>query len=190
MRLTSNFALGEYNHALRLTSELVLTRRRIVAPYRLDKLGSGRSLLWAFRREKQSFRLFFSCHFGRGMRTQFQGCALEQFRCEDAINKEPTTRAGSLFMAPATGICSVLRASHREERSNVSPLIPLRFTCGGEFILLRVPIKKHAIKRAWHPVASNFAIGEYTHALRLTSQLVELRLGYANPIRALSSVRT
>ena len=94
--VASNFALGEYTHALRLTSELVLTRRRIVAPYRLDKLGSGRSLLWAFRREKQSFRLFFSCHFGLGMRTQFQGYALEQFHCEDAINKEPTAKGDVL----------------------------------------------------------------------------------------------
>ena len=87
-----------------------------------------------------------------------------------------------MFMAPATGICSVLRASHREERSNVANLIPLRCACGGEFVLLRVPIKKHAIKRAWHPVVSNFAFGEYTHALRLTSELVDLRAGYANPI--------
>jgi len=27
----------------------------------------------------------------------------------------------------------------------------------------------------------NFAIGEYTHALRLASELAELRAGYANP---------
>ena len=28
----------------------------------------------------------------------------------------------------------------------------------------------------------NFAVGEYTHVLRLTSELVDLRTGYANPI--------
>ena len=28
----------------------------------------------------------------------------------------------------------------------------------------------------------NFAFGEYTHVLRLTSELVDLRTGYANPI--------
>ena len=30
----------------------------------------------------------------------------------------------------------------------------------------------------------NFAVGEYTLALRLTSELVDLRAGYANPNRA------
>jgi len=31
----------------------------------------------------------------------------------------------------------------------------------------------------------NFAVSEYTHTLRLTSELVELRVWYANPIQRL-----
>ena len=36
----------------------------------------------------------------------------------------------------------------------------------------------------------NFAYGEYTHTLRLKSELFELRVGYVHPIRAQAFVQT
>ena len=33
-----------------------------------------------------------------------------------------------------------------------------------------------------HEKNGYFAAGEYTHTLRLTSELVDLRVGYANPV--------
>ena len=35
-------------------------------------------------------------------------------------------------------------------------------------------------------MGGNFAVGEDTHALRLTSKLVDLRAGYTNPICSLA----
>ena len=38
-------------------------------------------------------------------------------------------------------------------------------------------------------VYGNFIEDEYTHTLRLESELSDLRVGYANPIRAISTIR-